>query len=794
MVGAFAATCDVTIRLLGPGGVILTEANALSTPGATFSREGLTQHFSVSGPTAGTWTVELSGSTCSQTVSVVASENGTRWLAAGTSSLEYGPGLLAHLAARLEGDTVGASLSAVTAELRDSSGALASTLTLYDDGAHGDGGAGDGEWGTDFSAPATPGWYNVLARASGTSSGVAFQRVASAGFAVLGGTTPFTGNFTDQGADTDADTFFDTVVLTAGVNFPSAGTFLLSGDLEDPAGYPISHAVGTTTVTAAGAGTIGLAFEAKDLACSRFSGPFAVKNLRMTAGDSGTPYALWTSPLATQTYTGSAFGCTGASAPAPTIVAVSPQGTFPGETRDVTVSGTGFQNGATVSFGAGITPSGVTVSGGNARSCTVALDAGASPGPRDVTVTNPDTRSVTLTGGFTVGSNQPPQVSISFPSPGDPLTGTVAFSAQASDDVGLQSVQLKIDGSPIGTDTSFPYQWTVDTTALTPGMHQATAVATDTPGLQTTSTAVGFYTCGAYPTAVVSGGGTLCPAPNATIQAVLTGTGPWSLTWSDGQVQFATSSPATRSVSPAADTTYTLAALSDAACAAGRFTGQAAVQVARLAAPIVTAPTVAGAGSPDLIASVPGDPGDTFVWTVVNGVLTSGQGTNVITFSAGAAGTMTVAVEKTDAAGCRTEQGSASVTVLDARSGLRFYTTTPCRVVDTRDPDDELGGPALSASQTRAFSLSLATCGVPVGARAISANVTVTGPTAEGYLTLHAADDTTPLASTINFKPGQTRANNAVLPVSLDGTGGLKVLNGSAGTVHVIVDVNGYYQ
>ncbi len=786
--------CEIQVRLLGPGGEVVSEASALSASGVTFHRDGLSQHFEIAGPAAGTWTVELSGSTCSQTVSVVASESSTRWLSAGTSSLEYGPGLLAHLAARLEGDTAGASLSSVTAEVRDSAGALTATVTLHDDGAHGDGTAGDGEWGTDFSAPATPGWYNVLARASGTASGVAFQRVASAGFAVLGGTSPFTGSFTDQGADTDADTFFDRVNVTVAVNFPSAGTFVLSGDLEDPAGYPISHAVGSTTVAAAGSGTIVLSFEARDLVCSRFTGPFVVKNLRMTAGDSGTPYALWTSPVATQAYTGSTFGCTGGNLAAPTIVAVSPQGAFPGEARGVTISGTGFQDGATVSFGAGITPSGVTVTGGNALSCAVALDAGATPGVRDVTVINPDSRSVTLTDGFTVGSNQPPQVSISFPRSGDPLSGTVAFSAQASDDVGLQSVQLLVDGTPVGTDTSFPYQWTVDTTALAPGLHQATAVAIDTPGLQTTSGAVSFYTCGTYPTAVVSGGGTVCPAPGTPIQAVLTGTGPWNLTWSDGVVQTATTSPATRTVAPASDTTYTLTALSDAICAAGRFTGTAPVAVAKLPAPVVTAPSVAGAGSPNHVASVAGDPGETFSWTVTNGVLTSGQGTNAITFRAGAEGTMTVSVVKASASGCRTEHGSAAVTVLDARSALRFFTVTPCRVVDTRYPGEELGGPALAAAQTRAFSLALASCGVPAGARAISANVTVTGSTADGFLTLHAADDSTPLTSTINFRTGQTRANNAVLPVSLDGTGGLKMLNGSPGSVDVILDVNGYFE
>ena len=62
-----------------------------------------------------------------------------------------------------------------------------------------------------------------------------------------------------------------------------------------------------------------------------------------------------------------------------------------------------------------------------------------------------------------------------------------------------------------------------------------------------------------------------------------------------------------------------------------------------------------------------------------------------------------------------------------------------------------------------------------------------------GFVTLFAADGTRPLASSINFSPGQTRANNATLPLALDATG-FSVFNGSVGTVHFILDVNGYFE
>ena len=123
----------------------------------------------------------------------------------------------------------------------------------------------------------------------------------------------------------------------------------------------------------------------------------------------------------------------------------------------------------------------------------------------------------------------------------------------------------------------------------------------------------------------------------------------------------------------------------------------------------------------------------------------------------------------------------------------RFYSLSPCRIVDTRNATGALGGPALVPSATRLFGLAN-TCGVPASARALSVNLTVTGATAPGFLTLYPGSGTLPVASHVNFSTGQTRANNAVVPLSSAGDGVLAVQNGSTGAVHVILDVNGYFE
>jgi hypothetical protein len=123
-----------------------------------------------------------------------------------------------------------------------------------------------------------------------------------------------------------------------------------------------------------------------------------------------------------------------------------------------------------------------------------------------------------------------------------------------------------------------------------------------------------------------------------------------------------------------------------------------------------------------------------------------------------------------------------------------FYTVTPCRLVDTRNTAGPAGGPALYPGATRTFPLTAGACGVPYTATAVSVNVTVVGATARGYLTLYRGDTTSPpLTSNINFSAGQTRANNAIVLLATN-VGTINVKNGSAGAVHFVLDVNGYFQ
>jgi hypothetical protein len=68
----------------------------------------------------------------------------------------------------------------------------------------------------------------------------------------------------------------------------------------------------------------------------------------------------------------------------------------------------------------------------------------------------------------------------------------------------------------------------------------------------------------------------------------------------------------------------------------------------------------------------------------------------------------------------------------------------------------------------------------------------VTGPTDPGHLRVFPGGNPLPAVSTINYSPGQTRANNAIVPLGPGGT--LDVYCGqAAGTIHFILDINGYF-
>jgi len=81
--------------------------------------------------------------------------------------------------------------------------------------------------------------------------------------------------------------------------------------------------------------------------------------------------------------------------------------------------------------------------------------------------------------------------------------------------------------------------------------------------------------------------------------------------------------------------------------------------------------------------------------------------------------------------------------------------------------------------------------GVPAsGVAGVIMNVTVTGPSANGFVTAWPSGQSQPLASNLNFTPAQTVPNLVVTGV---GTNGEVSLFNSAGNTQLIADVTGWF-
>ncbi len=122
-------------------------------------------------------------------------------------------------------------------------------------------------------------------------------------------------------------------------------------------------------------------------------------------------------------------------------------------------------------------------------------------------------------------------------------------------------------------------------------------------------------------------------------------------------------------------------------------------------------------------------------------------------------------------------------------SGASYHGVNPTRILDTRTSlrPDGGSGPIPGGSVVRIPVAGLTP--VPGGASAVSANLTVTDPTAAGFITAFPCDAQLPLSSNGNYLAQETRATAAV--VGLDGSGAVCVFVSS--DLNLVVDVTGWF-
>ncbi len=428
----------------------------------------------------------------------------------------------------------------------------------------------------------------------------------------------------------------------------------------------------------------------------------------------------------------------------PGVSGVSPSALGQGTThRALVVSGTAFQSGATVTLsGTGVTVETASVDSDHQVTVTVSVDPAAAAGARDMTVTNPDGGTVTaptvltINAAPTLASLTPSAIAQGKSHQGLVLTGT-AF--QATPGVAISGTGVTVESVTRTSDTALALVVSVADVAG-PGLRAVTVTNPDggavtAPAAFTVATAAGAFT-GLTParlldTRLTGPAGGLCGGLTRELNVTGVGGVPDS-----GVGSVAVNVTATNPTRSSFLTVFPKG---------------------------VQRPT---SSNLNFVAK------DTIANMVIAKV---GPGGAIELYNS--QGCVQVIV---DVVGWYSDDsGSPSPGGFD---GL-----TPARLLDTRTSGQ---GPCVSGGEMRELKVT-GVGGVPLtGAGAVAINVTVNQPTAASFLTVYPKGVSRPLASSLNFVPGQTVPNLVIAKTSPDGS--IELFNAS-GCVHVIVDVVGWF-
>ena len=140
---------------------------------------------------------------------------------------------------------------------------------------------------------------------------------------------------------------------------------------------------------------------------------------------------------------------------------------------------------------------------------------------------------------------------------------------------------------------------------------------------------------------------------------------------------------------------------------------------------------------------------------------------------------------------------STFVDQLGVATGSTYTPITPTRIVDSRDGVSGLShliGKFVSGIP-RTFPVANLGPGpvIPIGAVAITGNVTVTRQNAAGYVAVNPTPQNNPTSSTLNFPVGDNRANNVTVPLAADGSLSMTYIASAGRSTDLLLDVTGYF-
>jgi outer membrane protein assembly factor BamB len=198
--------------------------------------------------------------------------------------------------------------------------------------------------------------------------------------------------------------------------------------------------------------------------------------------------------------------------------------------------------------------------------------------------------------------------------------------------------------------------------------------------------------------------------------------------------------------------------------------------------------------------------GSTFSWAVYLGPdPVADPGSSTINFNAGetTANGLTVALSNTGtlSATYLSTAGNTTDLVFDVTgyftsdsSGNTYHPMTPARLLDTRNGNGLTGGIAATIHSNTPLTFTVAgRDGVPADATAVTGNVTVVDETNSWAIYVGPDPVPNPTTSTLNFLPGDIKANNLTVALGAGGTLSATYMSTTGQTTDLVFDVTGYY-
>jgi pimeloyl-ACP methyl ester carboxylesterase len=254
---------DLGLVLYDPDGVRIDPTVAAGDPDIEYSQTdaeewGKYTSYTIQNPIPGDWQMEVAATVGGTYVATVEIDNDTSLLLSTDKGSYQANEEIQITAIFADGGTPITGASAIATIQK--SDQTTDTLSLYDDGTHGDAISNDGVYFNTYAGTSVTGYTDIFVTAIATG----VRREASTHIVVAPTTAQLTGSYSEIPVDSDGDGLYNTLRINVGLDVSLAGDYEVSGVLQDASGNTIVQAGFSTLLEGSGELGVGQQFVSLD--------------------------------------------------------------------------------------------------------------------------------------------------------------------------------------------------------------------------------------------------------------------------------------------------------------------------------------------------------------------------------------------------------------------------------------------------------------------------------------------------------------------------------------------------